>query len=258
MFLGAIVSLQEDRAKKHKVLVLCAFGLLGIGGFIAGTIEASSAATASAQLSASVNSLKRSSEEQARVSQLNTQLQEKLVHQSDTITELAKRNIGEATGGDSFCYLIFTPMAGSRFLLTAIPKGKFPLRTVTASIGDVEKFKKATIGKSNTFDTIFHPSVPYETYITIEDLPRESQHAGRTLQEYDADDSSNYQAFNISFLALNGAWTQLVRMKRVDGKWTQATRVMTRTSSDINKDKVLFERVYPGYPDKSGQIDWLR
>ena len=54
-------------------------------------------------------------------------------------------------------------MGGSRFLLLAVPKGKFALRNVTASIVDGEKFKKATTGKPNTFDTIFYPSIPYVT-----------------------------------------------------------------------------------------------
>jgi len=49
----------------------------------------------------------------------------------------------------------------------------------------------------------------------------------------------------------------MVRMKRVNGKWTQATRVMTSTGPDVNKEKVLFEQVSPEYPEKAGQIDWI-
>jgi hypothetical protein len=259
--MGIGVTVHERLSKKHKLLVWGLFVAVAAVGLWATVKEArlSSAeiAIANAKLSSSLNSLQESLAAQARLSSLNGDLQAKLLRQSDTITALARQNIGETTGGDSFCYLAFTPMGGSRFLLVAIPKGRFPLRNVTASINDVEKFKKATTGKPITFDTILNPSVRYTRNLTIGDLPRESQHAGKVgFPEYDADDSSNYQALNIFFLALNGAWTEMVRMKRVDGKWVQATRVITSTGPDVNKEKILFEQVNPQYPEKAGKINW--
>jgi hypothetical protein len=258
-FLGIAVTVHEDWSKKHKGLVWSLFLIVALSGMYAiiklASISSAEMATAQTKLSNSLDSVRKSSEEQARLSSLNAALQEKLLKQSDTITKLAEQNIGEATGGDSFCYLVFSDMGGSRFLLTAVSKGTFPLRNVSASITDGEKFKKATIGKPNTFDTILYPTTPYTKNITIGDLPRESQHAGKIISEYDAD-NSDYHSFNVFFLALNGAWTQLVRMKRANGKWSQATRVLTSTSSDINKERVLFQQISPDYPDRN--VDWLQ
>jgi hypothetical protein len=53
---------------------------------------------------------------------------------------------------------------------------------------------------------------------------------------------------NVVFSARNGVYTQLLRPRRVQGKWRQATRV----SID---EKVVFEKVDKGSPKE--QFDWM-
>jgi hypothetical protein len=182
---------------------------------------------------------------------------DEIMKNSDKTINLSRQAIGEVTGGDSFCYFLLLPMGGSRFLITVVPKGEFPLHSVNAVLYDQQKFDDATKGKPLTFDTMLYPSQPYNTDFPIGELSKASTHLGRSLKEYDADDTTDYHAFNVFFSALNGGWNQLIRMRRVDGRWTQATRVITSTAKDFYKEKVLFEHIDPNFPVRRGKIDWL-
>src|SRR6266404_2797873 len=65
----------------------------------------------------------------ASVQDLNTELQKQLVKSNAALAELAKTNIDEVTGGDSFCYVEIRQMALTTGLLQAfvLGKGKNPL-----------------------------------------------------------------------------------------------------------------------------------
>ncbi|MEW5992867.1 MAG: hypothetical protein AB1744_00530, partial [Candidatus Zixiibacteriota bacterium] len=56
--------------------------------------------------------------------------------------------------------------------------------------------------------------------------------------------------FNIFFSARNGLFTQLLRMRKVDGKWFYATKVQ-------KQDKVIFEKIDDKFPRNDiGEIEW--
>lgn len=254
--IGFLVSVAQDWVSEYRRGMISAFVLLALIGLTAGVIELSNSATAGAKLSSNVAALKRSMGEQSRLAQLNSALQKKLLHQSDVITSLAKQDIGEATGGDSFCYLVFVPETENTFAMVAISKGKFPLRNVTATIVDVREFEQAVRTKPTVY-LLLHPSVSYRKSLTIGDLPRESSHSGKELGDYTTNGTGDYRSFNIFFLAINGAWTELARMRRVNGRWVRAVKVVTSTAKS-GKARVLFEHVDRGYPEKPSKIDWLR
>lgn len=88
--------------------------------------QTSESAVAEAHLRNNLQALRRSTQQVARLSSLNTSLQEQLLRQGHRIARLAERNIGEATGGNSFCYLMFVPIGRNQFLIEVIPKGNFP------------------------------------------------------------------------------------------------------------------------------------
>jgi hypothetical protein len=255
--LGGVVSIHAPGRWAWKIVYVVAFVALAALAIVFVIKQSNDAAKATADIKDNLQHLSDSASEISRVTSLNTQLQEKLLRQGDTITKLAKQNISEATGGDSFCYVIFSPMGGSRFLITAVPRGKFPLHNINGFLSDLEKLDQATSGKTVTFDTLFHPSVPYSASLPIGDLPRESAHTGKTITEYSADDHTDFHAFNVTFSGLNGSWLQMTQMRRIGGTWLQATRVISQTGSDINKEKTLYERVDSKYPRQGGKIDWL-
>jgi len=59
------------------------------------------------------------------------------------------------------------------------------------------------------------------------------------------------QAFNISFHALNGSWTELVRLRKINGKWLEAIKVTME-----GKDKPVLVSTDKGYPTVNGEPDW--
>jgi hypothetical protein len=78
---------------------------------------------------------------------------------------------------------------------------------------------------------------------TIGDL---SANAGRMLGPFSlSNEPGDQRDFNIFFNGLNGYWTELLRFRRVDGKWRQAARVLkdevhgNRTSQKLLLNKLI-------------------
>jgi hypothetical protein len=109
---GALVSLREDWAKRHRWLVLSAFAVLGFIGLVATAKQAGESAAANAKLAGSLDKLGTSTQEISRMTVLNTELQQRLLDSSKTVASLARENINAVTGGRS--YPIITP-------ITALP-----------------------------------------------------------------------------------------------------------------------------------------
>jgi hypothetical protein len=90
------------------------------------------------RLASSVDNLGRATGEIARVQELNTQLQQRLLEQSQNITSLAQENISQVTGRGTFCYFIVAPNLGAgnpiSFPLQVLVRGKYPMREVSSAI----------------------------------------------------------------------------------------------------------------------------
>jgi len=57
---------------------------------------------------------------------------------------------------------------------------------------------------------------------------------------------------DITISARNGAWSEGLRMQRIEGAWAQATRI-----SEMSTGKVVYEDVSPNYPrGQNGEINW--
>jgi len=112
VLLGAVVSLQEGWAKRHRYLVLSAFAMLGFIGLVATAKQGGESATANAKLAGSLDKLGDSTKEISRMTVLNTALQQRLLDSSKSVASLAQQNINAVTGGRG--YPIVTP-------LTALP-----------------------------------------------------------------------------------------------------------------------------------------
>jgi hypothetical protein len=70
--------------------------------------------------------------------------------------------------------------------------------------------------------------------------------------------SGDKQDFNVSFSALNGFWSEAIRLKKVNGEWVQALKV-TRIVINNGKvsSKVVLQQVDKTFPKSShGIVDW--
>jgi hypothetical protein len=211
VLLGAIVSLQEEWVKRHKVMVLCFFAALGIGGLWATIAQSAKSARetteASGRLGAALTDLGTSTTEIARMTTLNTQLQGKLLDASGTVTNLARQNIAYLTGGDSFCYVNFSPSSGE---LWVIQEGHNHVFNASVRIVDLD----------GPFSLASQPqfSVPY--------LPRGTARLLGTIPF----GSGDYKRYNVFIMAPNGYFVESVRLKKNAGnnawegaKWVSAS-----------------------------------
>ena len=234
--LGGIVSVHAPETFRSKLLCGAAFLLLGAVCILSVIKQSNENAASNANLASSFRNLSAKTDEVSRITTLNTDLQHQLLKSTETIAELSRTNIHTVTGGDSFCYFMMSPPNG---FLTAVQQGAYPLRDVTARMVDVEVFMKA-VPTGNLLNA-------GTTNLEVGDL---SVGSARILGNFPVGDGDKHD-FNIFFNGLNGFWTQLLRLRRVNGKWEFAIQVTGPTK------KEPFENVSAGYPrNAAGKIDW--
>lgn len=181
--------------------------------------------------------LKKKADEQA-------DLQRDLRLKSDEIANLNRELKNSMIGGDSFCYLALGSLndTTNTGLLIVVHQGKYHLYDVHVRIFDLDKFDEI---KSRGFSL---ETMQYTyTNLTIGNLL--PGHA-RTITQMNLGNATE-RRFNIFFTARNGDFTQLLRFKKVGGRWHHAMKV------DRGKDLPPFEEVTPEYPRNSkGEVDW--
>jgi hypothetical protein len=213
VLLGAIVSLQEEWAKRHKVMVLCFFAALGIGGLWATIAQAAKSARetteASGKLGTALTNLGTSTTEIARMTTLNTQLQGKLLDASGTITSLARENIAYMTGGDSFCYVNFSPYsANGNIELWLHERGKHHLQNVSIRVVDLEETE---LMRKGAYTASLKDK--YEETFSIPFLARGTSRG--PLNHYPLPPNVTTKSYNVFVMAPNGIFTESFRLKQV-------------------------------------------
>lgn len=172
------------------------------------------------KLNDALDSLDNSTKEIARVQGLNTKLQEQLLASSDTIASLAKQNISEVTGGDSFCYVDIRELALSGGLLQValLGKGKNPVSDVNIRIVDLDVMDEAF--KSGALENL------RKAEITLS-FPHPARYSGfsKPLYRFKPEPNQVSKRYNVFINARNGTFTELVRLRRIDGQWSTAIRV---------------------------------
>ncbi len=259
--LGVVVSIEQDWAKRHRILVLVSFFMFGAVGVIATNQQASESArettAANTALSTGLTNLQRSTEEITRLQGLNTQLQQKLLDSSSEINQLSKQNIETVTGGDSFCYAF---IKASWPYFSVVHRGKYPLYDVNIRVVDVEKFETIRPPVSPTApkltDDEFQKALLGVTINIGTLFPNASIMARSSVFPSGAFpfSSSGQQDFDIYFSARNGFWTEKLRWRRIKDKWVYAMRV----ERDENKTiKILHQEIEKEFPRNSkGAVDW--
>ena len=230
------MSVHDQWAKQHRGLVFTAFALLAMVGLAATIVQSEQSAKQNAEsslkLTHNLQSLSSATSEAARLQSLNTDLTKQLLASNRNITALANQAISTTTGGESFAYLYFVspPEAGpeattnlvgsARYGFPAIvQQGKFPLYQLQARITDVKLYEPP----KRTQVPVFALSTGLGMPIEISSLaPGLSSYAWG--QKIDFEDREHL-SYVIQFYALNGAWFELLRLDKADGKWAQSISI---------------------------------
>jgi len=270
--LGVIVAVKPQTGVEHPWLVIGLFVVLGGVGMIAAvrqqqvaakeTAEAQKqAAEANAKLATSIENLNKGATEIARVQELNTKLQERLLGSSGEIldqgkvisglsqkaVDTAQEAIGASTGGESFCYLEFmrdSTDGRKPFLSYFRQYGKSPLYDVEVMVLNLQFFDLSEpVGTEK--DKMAR--MPFK----IGNLPVGSTWMGRDGPGIPFNSANlERQDYKINFIARNGWWTQDVLFKKVGDRWVAATRVIRE---GIVPPKLIFTKMDGDFP---GQPDW--
>jgi hypothetical protein len=101
--LGGIVSAQAPTRVWHKISYMVAFVLTGAFSIVLTVKISNENAAATKALADALGHVKDSTGEIARMTTLNTQLQEKLLTSNTKIAELSKENLEQTTGAKGYC-----------------------------------------------------------------------------------------------------------------------------------------------------------
>ena len=170
---------------------------------------------------------------------------------SDEISELNRRALQTATGGDSFCYFVIGPFSGSSAVLALDHKGEFPLYDVTAEIVDHDKMTELGTGRDKITWTELASA---RTIINLGNVPPGQSRVLTPDWDFGPGES---KSFGVFFAARNGTITQQVELVRVDGEWVSATRVSRDPAHGEEREELLV-KIHPEFPrNAEGQVDWF-
>jgi len=174
-------------------------------------------------------------------------LQEALQVKTEEIKALSDRTNASVTGGDSFCYISFALSDDSnQARLVAMSHGNYPVYDAAVRIVDLEKFENAGSKEKISFEELTREDIN----IPIGNM---APSAASLLNKIDLG-SSNEKKYNVFISARNGFFSELIRLRRVDGRWRIAIRVV---KDNNNKESVLFEQVDEKFPRlENGAVDW--
>lgn len=150
--------------------------------------------------------------------------------------------IGHISGGNSFPWLQIGQInhSSDTGVLVVIHEGEHPLYDVNAQIVDLVKFEQIKQNLSLENRNFADTDIYVGNMIPL--------HA-RMLRQWKIE-SCPEQSYNIFFTARNGSFTQLLRLKKINGTWISATIVK-------KNDEVLHEEVHENFPrDLDGKICW--
>jgi len=159
----------------------------------------------------------------------------------DEIKRLNNYILSTITGGDSFCRLSLVSINSStnNALMCAIPVGEYPLYDVHFTIADLGKVEK--MPDDFTYED-FRRTV---TNINVGNLAGSCKVLGKLNLG-----SGDEKKYTVNIIARNGFFTQLIRLKRIEGKWIIATKVM--------KEEIkVWERIDSAFPrNTAGDVNW--
>lgn len=150
------------------------------------------------------------------------------------LKDATKDMIGYQTGGESYCYLMY-----SSGIETVIHQGKHPMFEVAARIVDIEELHSLSASGNLSLEALNQNQRSYGELIPGHCKMGTKWNLGNGTQ----------RRFNIFWTARNGGFTQLLRLKKMNNIWYHATK--------IERGEIIFEDIQEGYPrNAQGQVEW--
>lgn len=222
MILGAVVSLQEKWSKNHRWPLIAVFALLGMAGIWASNQQSVKSAkdnsAASAKLETSLTNLQTATAQISRLQSLNTELQQRLLASSRTVTELSKETLAQTTGGDTFPDILplMMPDPCGGLPLAVVAQGKHNLLDLSVNVKEhMQRTDPASVSASLYY--VRGASLPMVLANHLEELP---------ICIHPEGDLDVYQ---IDTRARNGNWVEVLSLKRNGAGW-----ISERTVSDLH------------------------
>lgn len=253
--LGGIVSAHAPTKLRHKITYVSAFVLTGAVSIWLVIRISNENAAANRDLAHALADVSTSTTNIASMTALNTDLQQRLLKQNETIADLSKQNIAAVTGGSSFCYVMASPVF-SEFGLNITTIGKSPLHDVSVWMLDLDMMKQVVAGK---------PSLSYEDIqsytMTFPAIPFLASSLNQMLVKIPIGVRAK-RNFQITFSSLNGIWTETLKLEFVNGQWAQALKVgkvVSPVKAGTPNEKLttpLYAFTTDNFPKKEGKVDW--
>lgn len=155
----------------------------------------------------------------------------------------ARDIVGNTTGGKSVCYLLSGIKEENQPPMSFLHcNGPYALHDVNVEICDLDEFNRGVAaGQSNTQQ---RPRFKFEIILPGVAYPVPYQFAVDPHNK-------NERSFNIFYFARNGHFSQLVRMKKINGQWLTATKVLNGSTEPA------FEWIQEGFLTQSDQkVEW--
>jgi hypothetical protein len=168
--------------------------------------------------------------------------------QFNTTIAGVSENVKTVTGGDSVCWLMIVPRQG---IIVALQRGKYPLHDVTVRMTDLDKASKLYAAQPLTLDSFYAA----DTNFQVGDMAVSASKILDTHFKVSGDKLS----FNVFFSGLHGFWTQMLRLRLVNGGWVQATKVTRSMTGKNGKpyEKFVFQRIDKTFPRSAhGDVEW--
>ncbi len=247
---GGAVSLHAPTKWPWRITYAALFAVLGAISVVYVIKQSNEGALANHNLSEAMGKLERSTTRIADMTALNAQLQDKLMRQTETITALSRENIAATTGGESYCAVIASPADTGEFWLYATAMGSSPLHGIFAEMvdGDVAKtfFSKGSLSFQDIRNfTTYFPPLPF--------LAASSMHSSLFLGKIPMG-AGVARNLHFNFTSMNGVWNQDLSLRRVNGRWLQASRV--RRELKGGHLKTIYTSVPDDFPKVNGNVDW--
>lgn len=167
-----------------------------------------------------------------------------VVNQSKIALDSLNENLKTQTGGDSFCYAGLNGISEQGVGLVLVTQGKYPLYDVQVQVTDVKVLRVAKDIQKST--------------LLVKQIGNMGIKIARPLGDVPFSSAGDTQALNIFFSGRNGFWTQLMRLRKINGNWERATIVSGSLDERFPNGAILEREISKGFPvrELKNDSDW--
>ena len=168
---------------------------------------------------------------------------------SEEVARLNAEIVRSVTGGNNFCYvnLVTGDTGENSATIVVVNAGNYPLYDISFRMWDPADYEKSSQISKSLED--------FNRHALIKNVGNLNPHSVKSYESFILPDTDS-KSFKVTINARNGAFTELLRLRKVDGVWKRAFRVH---SGFMNQDEstLLIEKADSDFPrERNGKINW--